>query len=324
MLTRKALVLARVEDAFGVCSTAPSATAHALQVWDLDVKPEGEDLQRNIYRNQLDPTASTIGMKKMTVTFKSELKGGGVYPAVGSTSQAPRTGALLRACGMVQSGDAETASGDFDGSIDYTTASGSFESCTLIVFRDGLQYTVRGCRGTFDIEVPAGNYGVCNWTFTGRYETPIDSATPACTYETGLPPRPGQVADSFLADSYGPVNVPTFTVDRGNTMTDKMSLTASEGLYGVRISDFEVKGKISPDAVLLATKNWFAAYEDSTTSKLNLILGADTNNKVTITVPQAQITAIANEDDNGELKHGLDFRGTDDGTNGYSLKISFA
>ncbi len=321
MLTRKALVLARVEDAYGVCSVAPSASAHALQVWDLELKPEGEDLQRNVYRDQLDPTASVLGRKKMGVSFKTELKGNGLA-AIGCADYMPRVGALLRACGLVMSADPETSSGDFDGGLDFSTRSESFESATLIVFRDGVMHTIRGCRGTFDLEVPAGGFGRLSFDLSGRYQTPIDSATPTASYETTTPPRPGQSAGSFLVDSYAAC-VGNFSISRGNELADKVCLNSSEGLFEVVISDFTVHGKIDPDAVPLATNDWWTDWEDSTTRRLNLVLGAAANQRVTVTLPQAQLTSIAYDDDNGQLKQPLEFRGTDDGANGYSLKIRF-
>lgn len=319
MLTRRALILAKVEDGYGVCSTTPTASQHAIAVWDLEVKPEAETLDREIYRDSLEPMATVIGRKKVGLSFKAELKSNG-NSAVGSAGLMPRVGALLRACGMVMSANAETSSGDADGWLDFTTRSESFESGTIYAYRDGILHQITGARGNCELSVRAGAYGELSFELTGLYATPVDTAVPTAAYETTLPPQAKGV--DFLIDSYGPC-VDELSVDLGNQINDRVCLNSSEGLAEVLITAREPKGNMNPDAVLEATGSYWASWESGAVHALDFTLGTSAGNQVQVTVPEAQYAEMGYQDADGLLKYNVPFNCTDAGSNGYSVRLRF-
>ncbi|MFO1083125.1 MAG: hypothetical protein U1E21_01045 [Reyranellaceae bacterium] len=94
ILTRKTMVYAALEGTYGTAPSFSDATDPML-VEDADYKLDVQNIQRNLYRNDLSPVADIITRKMGKMTFKHEIRGGG---AVGTEC---RLGRLLRGCTML-------------------------------------------------------------------------------------------------------------------------------------------------------------------------------------------------------------------------------
>jgi hypothetical protein len=97
-LTRRAVILAKLEGAYGV-DAAPTGADAILCNSGVDVKPQGEVIERDVLRDTLSPSGHVIGAKTLDFDFSVELKGGGL---VATAVQAPEYDALLQSCGMAQ------------------------------------------------------------------------------------------------------------------------------------------------------------------------------------------------------------------------------
>lgn len=97
-LTRRTIILAKLEAAYGV-DAAPTGADAILCSSGVDVKPQGDVLERDVLRNTLSPSGHVVGAKTIDFDFPVELKGGGLVALV---VQAPEYDPLLQSCGMAQ------------------------------------------------------------------------------------------------------------------------------------------------------------------------------------------------------------------------------
>ncbi|MEM5790031.1 MAG: hypothetical protein AAGU11_22160, partial [Syntrophobacteraceae bacterium] len=127
MLRRKTVILAKAETTYGT-DPVPTVAANTLEVYDAELKPNGETLSRNTMQASISKPAFVRGIKFYDLSFKTELKGTGtrgVLPAFGWL------GTLFRGCGMSETIAAGT-------SIIYAPVSTTFESITIYVYMDGI------------------------------------------------------------------------------------------------------------------------------------------------------------------------------------------
>lgn len=100
LLTRRAVVLAKIEGTYNVDAT-PTASADAILVEDPDYKIDVSMLERNNARFDLDMLPATTGRKLATMTFTHEWRSNGRTNS-GLIADAPNLGKLLRACGFAE------------------------------------------------------------------------------------------------------------------------------------------------------------------------------------------------------------------------------
>ena len=168
LLTRKRVILIETESSYGTDPT-PSATAVVL-VTDLSITPQSSDVvNRDVVRPYLGSSEQILANTRVECTFSVELAGSG------TAGTAPRYGNALKATGLSET----VASGT---SVTYAPVSSSFSSVTIHYNIDGVRHKVTGCRGTFTITAEVGSIPTIDFTFTGIYNAPTDTALPTVTY----------------------------------------------------------------------------------------------------------------------------------------------
>jgi hypothetical protein len=174
LLTRKRLILLESEGTYGV---DPDPTgADAVLVRDLNITPLQSDVvSRELIRPYLGASEQLLANTRVECTFSVELAGSG------TAGTAPRYGKAFLACGM-----SETVSAGV--SVTYAPVSASFGSCTIYYNIDGLLHTVTGARGTYTLNLAVGEIPTIDFTFTGVYNAPTDSAAPSVTYANQATP----------------------------------------------------------------------------------------------------------------------------------------
>ena len=175
MLTRKSVVLAKIEGTYGLDPT-PTGPNDSILVSNPEVRVDGELLTRDFVRESLSPIGHVIGKRKVTISFETELKGSG------AAGTAPETSPLYQSCGMDEAIVAST-------SVTYSPESDSaqIKSCTMYVYFDGTMHEINGCRGSFNLNLEAGMFGKIQWNFEGKYVRPVDVALPSTTFDATLP-----------------------------------------------------------------------------------------------------------------------------------------
>jgi hypothetical protein len=245
MLTTREAILLKIESTYKTDPT-PSASVDAILVSELSAANESP---RMIDRTLIKPSISTekkifAGTLKK-ITFKAELKGSG------TAGTAPEIGQALRCCALGETIVVST-------SVTYEPVSTGHESATIYYYQDGRLSKMLGCRGTVTFDAEAGALGMASFEFTGHDGGLVDATFPTLTYESTVPVP--FINISFSIDSYDAV-ISSLSLDAGNNLVTPSNIRDSNGFGEVRISSRDPSGTIDPEAVLLGTKDWDAAWK---------------------------------------------------------------
>lgn len=270
----KAVVLAKIESVYGTDPT-PTAGANAI----LCSAPEVEPLGRRLNRENVKPYyGADVGLnigEGVKVSFSVELKGSG------AAGTAPEIGPLIRACNFT-----ETITPGVKVDYDPNSAPDTGESATIHFYRHDILHKITGCRGTFGFELKAGEYGEMSFEFTGLYQGPVDSTIPASpTFNTTQPAR--FLSASFAIDTYS-ARIENLKADMNNQISRRPDANAATGILEYFIGGREVKGECDPEAVALATKDFWAMWANSSQVALTGTVGTAAGNKCVITGPAVQ------------------------------------
>ena len=277
-LTRKRVILIEAESSYGTDPT-PAATDVVL-VRDLSITPQSSDVvNRDVVRPYLGASQQLLANTKVECTFSVELAGSG------TAGTAPRYGSALKACGFSET----VASGT---SVTYEPISASFSSVTIHYNVDGVRHIVTGCRGTFAINAAVGEIPSIDFTFTGIYNAPTDTALPSVTYGNQATPlifKNGNTS-SFQLLSYAGALM-NFSMDVGNSIVYRELVG---GTKEVLLTDRAANGSVTIEAPTLAQKDYFsAALTDSSLGNLSFLHGTTTGNKVQVTSSKVDIGDVA-------------------------------
>lgn len=295
MQTRNSVVLAKVEATYGADPT-PTPAVNALLVYDLDIKPTGDVVERNFLKASLSQLPFIRGLKYVEVSFKTELKGSG------SRGQLPTTGwegALIQACGFSEIVTAAT-------SIVWAPVSTNFKSVALYVYQGGNTFhKVLGCRGSVKFKAEVGKYIEAEWKFKGIYAAPTDAVPGAQTF-SGVVPVPVLSAGLTLG-AYSPVAT-AVEIDMNVSTGLRKSMNSPAGIVGVEITGRQPQGSFDPEAVTEATAPFWNQWELATQLALNIgPIGSTSGNIIQIAAPKVQYKEIGYGDREGILTYQVPF-----------------
>ena len=233
MLTRRTLVAVASETTYGTVGIT-----YQILAYDVDLDVMGEKLERPIVRDSLSPIPHVIGMKEMGLTFKTEIR------AVSGGTR-PEMDALLVGCSFATAAHTGTAE------ITYSLQSieDAIKSTSLIVYKDGMQHTLLGCRGNVKFIFEAGKYGVAEWNFKGLYQnTGVAMTTPDLAgVDTTKPPI--IYNSSFQIAGFSPV-CSKMDIDVANEVQRRDDLNATYGVKSFNITGRKPKMTFRADAVV--------------------------------------------------------------------------
>ncbi|MEN6439776.1 MAG: phage tail tube protein [Syntrophobacter sp.] len=293
MLTRKTVVLAKIESVYGT-DPLPTPSADAIAVSDLNLAPAGEMVERNILRGTLSPARFGMGTRSIEATFRTELKGSGTRGALPAWGW---EGVLLRACGM-----AETVNAGAE--IVYMPASGGFGSCTLYVYRDRLFHKVTGCRGSVKIIVEAGRAVIAEWKFKGLYDSPADASPLTPVFSAILPPCAAPAG--FTINGFEPV-AEKLELDLNNIIAGRKNMTAANGIAGFEITGRKPQGSFDPEAVVETAHPFWGNWANAASLALNLSMGTSDGNRFSIEAPALQYRDFSSEERDGRALYQVPF-----------------
>lgn len=270
-LARVRSILAKTESSYGSDST-PTGSANAIQVSALEINPaESEVLSRELIRSYLGNSPQLIANTRVSVTFTVE------YSGSGAAGTAPKYGPLLEACGF-----SETVVGST--SVTYAPRSTSFESVTMYIDNDGIRHKVLGARGTFAISLNANQIPVYNFTMTGQYVAPTDTASPALTFSNQADPEIFNDTNTtaFTLFSETGLALQSAEIDLGNEVVYRELVNSSKE---VLIVDRAATANFVIECPTLAVADFFALSVAGTSGNLSIVHGATAGNIITLTSP---------------------------------------
>jgi len=290
MYTRLNVILAKIETNYGEDPT-PTAAANAVLTSLPDIKWPADKHERDFVKQNFSPLQHVMGARSIDIGFDVELKGSG---AAGTP---PECGPLLRACGLDESINAGV-------DVTYAPVSASFESCTIYCHIHNLLTKILGCRGTVDFVGDVGKYGILRFAMKGLYVGPIDQNIPSSvTYAAIIPP---QILGATL--TLGTAQIAS-KIEAGlkNDVKARPDVTAATGYKSVEIVGRKPSGSIDPEAVTIATKDFWTEWMGGTLQALNLVIGATAGNIITINAPKCQFNEVGFGDRVGIRTMGLPF-----------------
>jgi hypothetical protein len=162
----------------GAYNTDPVIAATDAQiVFSPDYKENSTLYRRGIQHVVQDPLrVGVVGKRQPTISFQQELRGNSAPLAAGVK---PLCHDLWQACGFVGTYGAPKWS--------YVWAPAAAKSVWIQLDRDGLLYTIGGCRGNLSIDLTPGERIMQSYSFQGKYHDPADVASTAPTF-TDTPP----------------------------------------------------------------------------------------------------------------------------------------
>lgn len=272
LLTRKRLILAKIETTYGTDST-PGA-ANGVLVSDINITPvEQETDTRNLIKPYLGDTEIVVAMNRVSIEMTCELVGSGV------AGTAPAFGALLRACGMSETVVAST-------SVAYAPVSTGFESVTIYVNVDGVLHKILGARGTWSVDLQVKKIPTLKFKLTGLMGAVTDTAAVTPTYVNHGTPVVVNNANtsSFALHGFSGV-MSALSCDLGAEVNHRALVGGTE--Y-VQIVNRGAKGSITLEASTIASKDWFTAAKTATSGALTVTHGTTAGHKVKIDGPKVQ------------------------------------
>jgi len=266
-LYRKRTVLVKAESTYGTDSTP--AGSDAVQVRNLEITPvESEVLSRDLIRPYLGNSPQLIANTRVVVTFEVE------YAGSGTAGTAPRYGSLLKACGFSETVVAST-------SVTYAPVSASFSSVTIYFSLDGVRHKVTGARGTFSLNLTANQIPVINFTMTGQYVAPTDTADPTPTYTNQAAPQIFNDTNTTAFTVFSETDLPlqTCTLDVGNEVVYRELVNSDKE---VSIVNRAGNGSLTIEMPTLASHDFFADAVAGTTGNLSIVHGTNAGNIITL------------------------------------------
>ncbi len=283
-LKRRRVLAAKAETTPGTAE-ALTASEAAFNVFDSEYTADITADERE-GQSALSKLPSVPGARSGSISFAVDLvgDGSGGIPAWATT--------FLPPCDMLAAGQV------------YKPSTGATDTISLAIYQDGLLKKLAGAKGTFNLDLNAGQSGRVNFTFTGKYAAPTDVTILAPTYPTTVPPR--FASATLTIGTYVP-KIATLTVDMNNEVIMREDSTDVTGFIAAHITNRGVNGTIDPEAELIATYDMYGNFIAGTEAALQAVIGA-LNNRVTIDVPKMQIMAPRDEDRNGVLIHAFDWQ----------------
>jgi len=303
MYRSKQKILLGKEEASYATDPTPTLASNAIDAKDIKINYVGEVLERDLQRESISPVASKLGKRSIEISFTCELKGSG------TAGTAPAIGDLLEACGFAES------SGHTGGSssVLYKPASTGHKSITFYLYDVQAEtgnyrlHEVNGARGNANIILEAGQIPRIEFSFKGKYVLPIDTADPGnATYESTTPPVVS--SSSFSLNSVGTLVIQSVNVDIANEVSERPDLDDATSIAGFMITGRKPNGSFNPEAVLLATYDFWTDWVGATQRALSVVCGATAGNICTITAPKVIIDAISEGDRNGIRTEDIPFR----------------
>jgi hypothetical protein len=284
LLLRKRLILVETESTYGTDPTPDGADA--VLVRDLNITPQQSDtVSRDLIRPYLGASEILLANTRVECTFSVELAGSG------TAGTAPQYGKALQACGLSETVVAAT-------SVTYAPVSSNFDSVTIHYNIDGVRHKVTGARGTFTLNANVGEIPTIDFTFTGIYNAPDDSALPTATYANQATPlifKNGNT-DTFSLLSYSGC-LQSVSMDLGNSIVYRELIGCDKE---VLITDRSANGTVVVEAPTIAQKDYFAAaLTDGTLGNLTFQHGTVAGNIVDFSSTRVDIGDVSYSDQDG-------------------------
>ena len=182
--------------------------------------------------------------------------------------------------------------------VKYLPISTGFESTTIYFNNSGVLHKAVGCRGSYNMSLGLGEIPTFNFSMTGQYVSPTDTALPSTTYSNQTTPvlfKSGNTVAVSVMD-YDTAKISSINVDMSNEIVYRELVGGSTE---VLLTNREPTGEIVIEAPTIAQKDFFAIANDNTTGRVCFQHGTTAGNIVSAVMPVCDIGNPTYSDDSG-------------------------
>lgn len=288
LIARRRVVAAKVESTAGTAETLAGSDS-AFNAMNPVVTP-------NIGMTDIPMQGRFASVEEIpeghgaTVAFSTELRGDGAggVPVWAST--------LMAGCGWVNSAGTLSPKSE--------APSTNVKTLTIGVYEHGRRKLLKGCMGTATIGGQSGHVVMINWTFTGVWAGVTDTAEVTAASVAGTPMR--LHASTLTIGGASPACIANLNIDLGNAVELLPCHDNSAGYKFAIVGGRKPKVALDPNAVLIATKDYFGQWLARTQAALSVVI-QDSTDKITIAAPQLQVSNMAQQDRVGIMADNIDF-----------------
>ncbi len=176
----------------------------------------------------------------------------------------------------------------------YSTVSTGIALATIGIWRDGIKWLFKDCRGGWSIAMKANAPGVFSAKLKGVYVDHIDDPVPATPVFTA-PSAPVWKGGEMLLDRK-PARLATLTVDSGITPVMPDDPNAVEGFGAAEIVSRKVMATMDPLKTMVATRNLIGALRAGTAYIMLARIGSTAGNRFFVTAPAAKVMSADEQD----------------------------
>lgn len=293
-LTRKSVILAKIETTYGTDSTP--AVGDAILISNLSATPASlQTVDRVYYKDHLGASPQLVTGASVELSFDVELAGSG--SAMTPTGYA----SLLKACGLAET----VTSTSEQEKVAYKPVSADFDSITIHYYTDGVRQIITGARGSVSFALTPGSVPVASFNFTGKYSAPTDVNTPTATYTKFKPPLAVTNATThFSLHGVDDLVARELRIDMGNQVSYQEYIGSDE----IIITDRAPTGSVVFGLTSVEDKNWVEVAKEGTFGSLSFQLGSVAGAIIEITAQQVQLGNPTHGDSDGVRTLSLDLR----------------
>lgn len=281
---RRRVVLAMIESTYGTDAN-PTTSANAILCRTVRTTPlAGEDIDRNLIRAHFGNSEQVAGEKHVELELEVELAGSG------TAGDAPAWGPLLRACGFAETEYAGV-------SVAYNPITGSEESITCYIHRDGVLHKFTGGRGTVRFDLSTNNIPYMTFRFMGLLGDISNTAIPQADTSAFQHPEPVTHANTSALSLHGAdLSFQSLTIDLAvNTVKHQIVGQPTSHL----ITDRQPTGTAVVEEPALSTLNLYDKAKTAAQGAMAVTHGKTAGNIIEFTAPKVRSGSPTEQDQNG-------------------------
>jgi hypothetical protein len=280
-LTRKGLLLAKIEATYGVDPT-PAAADAVMILGEARWKQSVDFHEFAVVSPNAINMPHIAGARYGSITFDTWFAGK-------SAGVAPETSPLFKACGMT-----EATSGGV--SVTYTPDPDYALGVTLWFNVNGVLYEMNGAVGTWSMDGETGKPLIIHWEFSGIYVAVVDAAlTGSPVFDATVPPVLLSAGMSWDAAS---LIISKFSLAKNNEIAMRKSVSAATGYQGFKVITRNPEGSFTGEFEKVANHDFFADVLADNDAALTLQIGA-AGNQIQINCDKCRAKELSGSSENG-------------------------
>ena len=206
--------------------------------------------------------------------------------------------------------------------VGYKPVSASFDSASIYFNNDGVLHVITGARGTFVLNAEVGEIPTIEFTMTGIYNAPTDTAAPATTYTNQATPLIFKAGSTTAFSILGYSGcLMSLELDMANEIVYRELVGCDKS---VLITNRATEGTCLIEAPTIAQKDFFTIANDDTTGILTMLHGTTAGNRVTLLAPKVDIGNPSYEDSDGIQMLSLPFAAIPTSAGNDEVSLTFA